>query len=156
MPQMVTREKSDYARKVQEKAVIEKVIITILYFAFFGIGMEMIIEFLLKKIIGCMFPNAVQSYFRVDCTVLSTFGSQVAHMLCCPQRQMALERCAAAAGTERPASPASPPPAPAPPAAPPTRVLTLEHGEHHDSTLYRYAARITLPDPHQMQVYIIT
>ncbi|KAJ8732396.1 hypothetical protein PYW07_014995 [Mythimna separata] len=72
MPKMVTREKSDYGRKVQEKAVIEK-------------------------------------------------------------RQMAIERCAAAAGAERPASPASPPP----PAAH-TRVLTLTHGEHHDSTLYRF------------------
>ncbi|XP_028161356.1 glycogen debranching enzyme isoform X1 [Ostrinia furnacalis] len=65
MPKMVTREKSDYGRKVQEKAVIEK-------------------------------------------------------------RQMAIERSAAAAA-EPPAR-----------AAPPVRVITLEHGEHHDSTLYRF------------------
>lgn len=44
------------------------------------------------------------------------------------QRQMAIERCAAAAAAEAPARAASPPP---------VRVLTLDHGEHHDSTLYR-------------------
>lgn len=62
MPKMVTREKSDYGRKVQEKAVIEKVIITILYFAFSGTEMEAastILNFLVDKIIGCSYSNAV-------------------------------------------------------------------------------------------------
>lgn len=49
---------------------------------------------------------------------------------------MAIERCAAGAG-ERPASPASSRAASPPSAHTHTRVLTLEHGEHHDSTLYR-------------------
>ncbi|XP_037299279.1 glycogen debranching enzyme-like isoform X2 [Manduca sexta] len=76
MPKMVTREKSDYGRKVQEKAVIEK-------------------------------------------------------------RQMAIERCAAAAAAAEPARPPAPAAAP-PPITAPARVVTLEHGEHMDSTLYRF------------------
>lgn len=64
MPKMVTREKSDYGRKVQEKAVIEKVIIAIIYFAFFGSEMSLmstVVEVLVEKIIGCICYNAVQN-----------------------------------------------------------------------------------------------
>ncbi|XP_063621048.1 glycogen debranching enzyme [Cydia splendana] len=52
------------------------------------------------------------------------------------RRQMAIERGAAAevAPTPRAASPAPDEPRP----EPPTRLLTLAHGEHHDSTIYRF------------------
>ncbi|KAJ0180195.1 hypothetical protein K1T71_004786 [Dendrolimus kikuchii] len=70
------------------------------------------------------------------------------------ERQMAIERCAAAAAaaaaggqadgapatpggaspSARPSSPCGAPGAP----PPPTRIITLEHGEHLDSTLYRF------------------
>ncbi|XP_026729867.1 glycogen debranching enzyme [Trichoplusia ni] len=50
---------------------------------------------------------------------------------------MAIERCAAAAGGERPSG-AAPAADCAPPQFTHTRLLTLEHGEHHDSTLYRF------------------
>lgn len=64
MPKMVTREKSDYGRKVQEKAVIEKVIINIIYFAFFGREMGLmsaVVELLVEKIVSCIYSNAVQN-----------------------------------------------------------------------------------------------
>ncbi|XP_075970101.1 glycogen debranching enzyme isoform X2 [Anticarsia gemmatalis] len=47
---------------------------------------------------------------------------------------MAIERCAAAAAAPGAADAAARPTRP----APPTRVLTLQHAEHNDSTLYRF------------------
>ncbi|CAG9785344.1 unnamed protein product [Diatraea saccharalis] len=52
----------------------------------------------------------------------------------CSQRQMAIERCVAE-GARPPATAAAPATLPEP--EPQTSVITLEHTEHHDSTLYR-------------------
>ncbi|XP_063531956.1 glycogen debranching enzyme-like [Cydia strobilella] len=63
------------------------------------------------------------------------------------RRQMAIERGAAAevAPTPHPPSPRGSSPAPdeARP-EPPTRLLTLAHGEHHDSTIYRFEKGTTI------------
>lgn len=137
---MVTREKNDYSRKVQEKAVIEKVIPfpkpnhlprwTIV------LAMEAaskLFEYILENIISCVWLNLPSMLSSVTIKswedAVSSSKTEISANVGCVvlQRQMAIERCTGAAA----AAPAEP----EPPTS--THVLTLEHGEHNDSTLYR-------------------
>lgn len=89
-----------------------------------------VVEFLLSRLFGHVLAVLIPRFSSSDRerrVVPASAGNECVVL----QRQMAIERSAAAEAARAPATPtAAPLPAP-------TTVITLEHGEHFDSTLYR-------------------